>query len=141
MVPLDGIANSSLEDNYHDITEGVAEPGGVPFFLKRRHGVYNTSLLYPGDNSTSLVLPKPISQARSVYLLVNSGGSETKYEGLRLGEIQVIFSDGSRQTTNLVLGKNIREWAVGNQTRMSLVVKVEDIASQPALDVQNATRC
>ena len=47
-------------------------------------------------------------------MLINAGNAKKEYINCSLGTISLTFEDQTVQETELVLGKNICEWASGN---------------------------
>ena len=138
MVPLDQIANSDILENYHNPPVGQEIwLGGIPFFLKTKRAIFDSAAIRSGKNSVTLDLDEPVSRVYSVYLLVNAGGAHKEHEGKTLGRVQIIFDDGAFQETKLILGQNIREWAIGNP--FDLVNNVVEPSSLPVWEGSNAT--
>lgn len=67
-----------------------------------------------GGIEVDLKLGKTIRDVSAVYVLINSGNSESTYKNKKIGEIQLVFTDAPPIVTDLILGANIREWAPGN---------------------------
>ena len=71
----------------------------------------------------------------SVHLLLVAGNGWAEFEGVqflgkRIGYIELVFDDRSTLRTDLVLGKNIREWAFGNSP--DLVKHLDSKTTLPA---------
>ena len=97
--------------------------GGVKFLIESHiFDSENVALIEAdGHTETKLELPKPACQVKSVHLLINASGgwrihreSNIVLEWTQVGRIRFNFEGGSFQDTGLVLGDNIREWAIGN---------------------------
>ena len=74
-LPLDRIANASLVEHYRDPPLEKVELCGVPFVLKPRDGMFDTSAMdrdKPGQ--VELVPDNPVERAVMVHLLINAGG-------------------------------------------------------------------
>ena len=50
-----------------------------------------------------------------MHFLINSGNSKSIYANTKIGEIRLVFNNVHPMSIDLILGTNIREWAVGNQ--------------------------
>lgn len=70
-------------------------------------------------------IPNPVS----VYLLLQAGWGLSRYDGERIGEVRLSFSDGSSVDTPLILGFNIRDWAWESGAAVNTV---SSSTSQPA---------
>ncbi len=131
-IPLDQIANASLTADYYDPPTGEVVFNGVPFLISQdRKGIFNTSALR-GKDTVHLKLSKSFKGVTSVYFLINSGNSLKENEGETFGIIKFGFEENIFQQTDLILGKNIREWAPGNLPPGRLADTVIDSLSQPA---------
>jgi len=134
------VANAKVEDKYLDPPLGDVSFGGVRFRLGSGFSVFDTAeqirqgVFSDGTTKVSLKLPKPVGQVKSVHLLINARGgwksqpeTGTWLEGSKIGGIDLVFAHRTSQSTDLILGRNIREWAIGNAPDR-LVSKVTDSA-------------
>lgn len=114
-VDLLSVVNSSISDKYKDppISEDFLFDG-VPFEIKGGTSIFDSNAFDRTTTNAELPLQPPIRNVGSLYLLINAGGGVIEYEGMEVGEINLVFSDGTLQQTKLTLGNNIREWAIGN---------------------------
>ena len=130
-VDLQPIVNSSIEDKYKDPPISLdIQFEGIPFAIKTHTGIFDSSAIDRTKSQTSLLLDPPIKLTRSAYLLINSGGSLVEYRGSQVGEVRLVFSDGTVQPTPLILGENIREWAIGNPFEL-----VDSVTSSSVVEV------
>jgi tRNA A-37 threonylcarbamoyl transferase component Bud32 len=108
LVSLASIANDDLSA-YGEPPTGDMLLGGVPFYVSVSFGTQGDFLR---DRPTSAILKidPPISHPAKVFILMNSGNTYKHFKGLQLGIVDLRFSDGSLHTTQLIAGKNIREW-------------------------------
>jgi hypothetical protein len=145
-LPPGTVANANLEDLYLDPPLGEVKLGDVRFLLKGGPGsIFDTNeqirygRLADGSIEVPLTLPEPV-QPVAVHILINASGGWRTYadsekdiradlEWSMIGKIKLEFADGTAQTTQLVLGDNIREWAIGNNPSR-LVSRVADPASR-----------
>lgn len=72
-----------------------------------------------GGGTIVLTLERPPTRVSSIHLLINAGGGYKEYEGytlegLQVGKIRMEFDDQASQETRVILGGNVREWAIGN---------------------------
>lgn len=130
-VPLDRIANSSIEEHYSDPPQTTEDgQGEIPFLIKRgERGIFNTHYLKGAE--AFITLKEPISHVLSVYMLINSGNSRTEHIRSIVGTVELVFEDNSVQEKDLELGKNLREWAPGNIIPGGLVDTATDQHYQP----------
>ena len=124
-IPVGKVANEILSNKYLEAPQKETVLNGVNFFFEPKTYIYDTSKSthINGDGSVSawLDLLNPIGSVKSVHVLINAGGafkvdkeSSSSLEWLKLGRITLVFTDKTEQTTELILGGNIREWAIGN---------------------------
>ncbi len=55
-------------------------------------------------------VPRPLN----IYLLYQAGFGNMEYKGKQVGSVQARFANGQKIETQLVLGENIRDWALSN---------------------------
>jgi hypothetical protein len=152
-IPLPAqIANAYLKDRYLDLPSRIITPNDdkVEFQLPPDSLILDTNIIIhyvtPRDydwEEFGFSLPKPIQNIKSVYFLINSGNSLITYQSFTVGKIKLIFRDAPPIVTDLVLGKNIREWCIGNpgnlvrevsdHTANNLAWKGENKAGVPAV--------
>jgi len=136
VVPLSvgGVTNANLMARYLDPPQGEVVLGGVEFLVGSAISDSENVRFIEADGhtETKLKLPKPAHRVKSVHLLINASGgwrihreSSTVLEWTQIGKTRLNFGDGSSQDTELVLGDNIREWAIGNSPG-NLVGRVAD---------------
>ena len=135
-LPVGQVANANLERFYADPPLGENHLGGVKFQLLSGPSVFDTSaarfIEADGTIKCELGIPEAVGSVKSVHLLINAGGgfrfdetSKTPLEWMKIGKIELQFDDGSSQATELILGGNVREWAIGNSPG-KLVDRVDD---------------
>lgn len=119
------VANESLVNKYANPPNGLIILGGVSFFLNPKGSILDTSLVRyiepDGTTKWELKLPEAAQNAMCVHLLINAGGgwerdpdTDTGLKWMKVGRIQLVFSDSTIQEVELRLGDNLREWAIGN---------------------------
>jgi len=108
------IANDDdLEERYPGLSLGERQFNGVSFVLSTKY--FNTYRIRADvDTPTELRLDKPLERVGSVHMLVIAGNGYNRYEGVKIGRIQLIFTDEIPRETELILGQNVREWAPDN---------------------------
>lgn len=89
----------------------------------------------PDNAAASDVISVGESNIRAVHFLLAAGHGWRQRDGVILlhrciGYIRLGFPDGTGQTAKLVLGKNIREWAFGNNP--NLVTEIDTSQTRPA---------
>ena len=94
------------------------------------------------SESKLLKLSQPVSGVQAVHFLINSGDGRKKYFDREIGSMNFIFEqdDLPQPRFPIILGKNVREWAIGNYVSISetdprpepLVASVESKSSHEA---------
>jgi len=109
-VPIDPIANDNV-GAYGQASFGDFMVDNIPF--KNVSATFGTQGSFLKDRPTvgTLKINPPIASASKVFVLINSGNTFSQFSGQQIGTIDLRFSDGSVQTTQLIAGQNIREWA------------------------------
>jgi len=115
-----GVGNKYFGKFYIDSPSGDVLLGGVEFQLQPKSLVFDTSgqirQYSPRDDGCKevrFVLSEPAKSIKSVHFLINSSNSKSFYRSEKVGEIKLIFKDAPPITTELILGKNLREWCIG----------------------------
>ena len=115
IIPIASITN----DNYAGILPGLPSGnvtlGGVAFNIPASYPdwISNPNSQAPDLSAT---LSMNISQATSVRLLLNTGNTYAAQMqiGDHIGDVILNYASGPSDTLSLLVGNNIREWAVGN---------------------------
>ena len=124
-LPVGKLTNASLAGKYLDLPLGNVNFGGIPFFIDKKGLIFDTSearwIEADGKLKGELPFAEPQEGVQSVHILINAGGafkvhkeSNTRFAGLTVGKIELRFSDETSRFESLVLGRNLREWAIGN---------------------------
>jgi hypothetical protein len=71
------------------------------------------------DRPTLLQYGTDVARPTNVYLLLQGGWAVQQYNGKEIGYIRLTFADGSDLRTPLVLGFNIRDWAIDKADAVS----------------------
>ena len=122
----------------------------IPFFLlpvtdqignPKGHLVINVQPSQTNDPITQIIEAR-VKKAIFAHFLISSGHAWRMHEGIqflnrRIGYLRFKFEDGSKQRTDLVLGKHLREWAFGNNT--NLVTEFDQKLVKPAWLSHNST--
>jgi hypothetical protein len=119
-VPLGSQATLSLSSLYLNAPSGAVTFNTLPF------QVGSAWQLGFGQSATA---PASFAKPLSVAVLVNTSNTYYWYQGDTAGQVVLTFSDGSTQTTNLVVGSNVRDWDTGAGFAVNTVT---DTASTPA---------
>jgi hypothetical protein len=61
------------------------------------------------------------SNAQGAQLLLNSANTYLWYDQTAVGSVTFTFSDGTTQTTSLMIGGNLREWRTGSGNTVSWI--------------------
>ena len=84
-----------------------------------------------------------VDRVRAVHILISAGHGWRSHEGVdflykRIGYLDFHFAEGTSQREPLVLGKNLREWAFGNNP--NLVTELDTSAAKPAWLSHDSTK-
>jgi hypothetical protein len=99
-------ATVPLSSMYVLAPAGSASLGGHTFNL-------SGGTLIPLANGQSASLAGSWANATGAYLLLNSANTYSWYDQSVVGTVTVTFSDGTSQSTDLMVGGNLREWRTG----------------------------
>jgi hypothetical protein len=105
-VALGASATLPVSSLYASAPSGSVSLGGHTFDLS---GGNLVSLA----NGQSVTYTGSWSNAQGAYLLLNTMNTMLWWDQTVVGTVTLTFSDGTTQTTNLLVGSNIREWKVG----------------------------
>jgi hypothetical protein len=122
-IPLfPGIGNAHLRNLYLTPPIGDIYLNSIPFQIPLDAIIFDTNAQirysFPredGSTEIELRLSTAVANVKKVHVLINSGNSKNVYANQKIGEIRLLFSKVHPMSTDLILGYNIREWAVGNQ--------------------------
>src|SRR5436309_7067977 len=64
-------------------------------------------------NGQSVSLSGSWANSTGAYLLLNSANTYLWYDGMVVGNVTLTFSDATTQSTDLIVGTNLREWRTG----------------------------
>ncbi len=99
-------ATLSLSGYYTTTPTGQATLGGHTFDM-------TSGTMIPLANGGSVSFAGSYQNAKAVYLLLNTANTYSWYAGSVVGTVVLTFSDNTTQSTNLVIGANLREWRIG----------------------------
>ena len=105
-IALGSQASTPLSGWYTTVPTGQATLGGHTFDM-------TSGKLIPLANGGSVSFAGSYPNAKAVYLLLNSANTYSWYAGSVVGTVVLTFSDNTTQSTNLVIGANLREWRTG----------------------------
>lgn len=141
--PIKGYGNSSSPKGYHVFYD-------IPFFFQEMPfspGGFDDHVIIDiqpdsNGNPTIVNMPLKIRKAKKLHVMLSAGHGRREYmnigfEGKRIGWINIIFDDNRIRKVELILGKNIREWACGN--RLDLVREISDKRTKPAWTNEDQT--
>jgi hypothetical protein len=120
-VALGTQATVSLISRYSTTPTGQATLGGHTFDM-------TSGNLIPLANGGSANFTGSYQNAKAVYLLLNTANTFSWYAGSVVGTVVLTFSDNTTQSTNLVIGANLREWRIG---ALGVVNTLTDPAAAP----------
>jgi hypothetical protein len=105
-IALGSSATIPLSSMYASAPSGITTLGGHSFDLS------SGNLIQLG-NGQSVAFSGTWLNASSAYLLLNTANTYLWYDQSVVGNVTITFSDGTSQSTNLIVGQNIREWRIG----------------------------
>ncbi|MBK7202240.1 hypothetical protein [Candidatus Amarolinea dominans] len=109
VVSLQGVVNAMITDGYIDPPLGDVVLSGVRFSLGQGGSVTTQAAPLTGNpQRISLSVDAPAPEA--VYLLLTGGNLYSRFDGLTVGRVRLIFDDGKMHAVDLVAGHNLREW-------------------------------
>lgn len=120
-VALGTQATVSLISRYTTTPTGQSTLGGHTFDM-------TSGNLIPLANGGSANFTGSYQNAKAVYLLLNTANTFSWFAGSVVGTVVLTFSDNTTQSTNLVIGANLREWRIG---ALGVVNTLTDPATAP----------
>ena len=105
-VALGAQATVPLSGMYILPPSGITTLGGHTFDLTAGNAI---QLL----NGQRVSLSGSWANATGAYLLLNSANTYLWYDGMVVGNVTLTFSDATTQSTDLIVGTNLREWRTG----------------------------
>jgi hypothetical protein len=84
---------------------------GIPFEIGWK---ITTQCSHTPENPTEINIGVNVHQPVDVYLLIQAGYGLTLYEGNTIGGIELRFNEDKNYYTPLILGENIRDWAISS---------------------------
>ncbi|MBI5877898.1 MAG: TIR domain-containing protein [Chloroflexi bacterium] len=91
---------------------------GVPFKMENAR----LSLGDPSVNNKRVLIfhQKAFANLKAMHLLINAGDGRKSYGAKKIGHIMLVMQPGPNpDPTAIVLGVNVREWAIGNFVRIA----------------------
>jgi hypothetical protein len=120
-VALGTQATLALSGYYSTTPTGQAALGGHTFDMTSGNAV---KLL----NGGTATFTGSYQNAKAVYLLLNTANTYNWYAGSVVGTVVLTFSDATTQSTDLIIGANLREWRTG---AAGVVNTLTDAAAAP----------
>src|SRR5438876_7620990 len=105
-VALGAQATVSLSGMYVSPPSGITTLGGHTFDLTAGNAIQLV-------NGQSVSLSGSWANATGAYLLLNSANTYLWYDGMVVGNVTLTFSDATTQSTDLIVGTNLRAWPTG----------------------------
>src|SRR6202171_4127931 len=102
-VPFGTAPTGPVANAYLNAPTGTVVLGGHTFDL-------TTDKMIQLAGGQSAVLTGSYPNTKAAYILLNSYDTWLSYGGATVGTIVLTFSDATTQTTNLIVGTNLREW-------------------------------
>jgi serine/threonine protein kinase len=111
-ISFEGLANDDVSRIFPNLPLGELSFGGVQFTIpgqnNKASSQCSSSLGWPTEFQIST---DEIQRPESVHILINAGNTRG-FSGIRIGTIELLFSDKSSLTYALTIGENIREWRI-----------------------------
>jgi len=139
-----GTQSSLAHYPYQYVPTGLIMIYQIPFFLPPwldENGDclgHHMLIVAPTENNEIQIreVTARVDAVSKVHFLVSAGNGWAEQQGIqllgkRVGRIEFEFADGGTQTTHLILGKHIREWAFGNSPD-KLVTTIDYCCTKPA---------
>ena len=105
-VALGAQATVPLSGMYILPPSGITTLGGHTFDLTAGNAIQLV-------NGQRVSLSGSWANATGAYLLLNSANTYLWYDGMVVGNVTLTFSDATTQSTDLIVGTNLREWRTG----------------------------
>ncbi len=107
-----GISNSAYVGILPGFPSGTPLLGGVTFDLRASRPNWGSNRFGP---DASVTLPTNVPNAGAVHLLLVTGNTyaDEMSIGNEVGHVTLTFGSGATQIVPLLVGVNIREWAIG----------------------------
>ena len=137
-ISLAEIVNGTLSNDYAEPPVGQVELGGVTFDLD---GQAFHSQAAPAPNNaypTTAGIDVELSNVSRVFVLVTAGDGFTRWDGERVGQITLTFTDAEPVTVDLVLGQNLREWHPADNV-VSTAPDITEVWTGPIAGFPNLT--
>ena len=116
-----GIGNGLIRNRYLGFPTGSVELAGKQFEFSDDPLFFDTNGLLrysrtrdDGSIEVDFHLDEAIPNVKNVHVLINSGNSRQAYYSQAIGGIMLLFIDVPPITVDFILGKNVREWCIGN---------------------------
>ena len=106
-ISLGSQATLPLSSLYVSAPTGITTLGGHSFDLSGG----NLIQLANGQNAS---FSGSWTNASNAYVLINTYNTYLYYDQTVVGNVTVTYSDGTTQSTNLMVGSNVREWRTGS---------------------------
>src|SRR6202165_3948561 len=102
-VGLGVAATGAVTNAYLNAPIGTVRLGGHTFDL-------TTGKMIALAGGQSATVSGSYPNTKAAFILLNSYNTYLNYAGATIGTVVLTFSDGTTQSTNLVVGANLREW-------------------------------
>ncbi|MEI2692964.1 MAG: SH3 domain-containing protein [Anaerolineae bacterium] len=109
LLSLADAANANIDSGYVDPPLDSVTLAGVPFDLGAGESVTTQANPLPA-NPRSVTLAVDVANPQTVYLLLTGGNVFKSFDGQKIGQVLLVFDNGSTYLIDLTVGYNIREW-------------------------------
>lgn len=118
-ISLVHLANASTEEGYEAPPLGPVVLSGILFDLPSGQNSVTTQAEPLPSNPTILAVEPRVERPRQVHLLMTAGNLYTEYRNRSVGVVRLRFASGSVQEERLVVGYNLREWKMLDQSTVA----------------------
>jgi hypothetical protein len=121
-IALGSLATYPLSGAYATVPTGTATLGGHTFDM-------TSGLMIQLRNGGSASFAGSYQNATAVHLLLNTANTNNMFAGSTVGTVVLTFSDGTTQSTDVIVGTNVREWYI---SAFGAVTSVTNVGPNPA---------
>jgi serine/threonine protein kinase len=135
-ISLESVANGEFD--FVDPPQGDVILGEIAFRL----GHVFKSQAAPPPNDTfpvHVLVEMDILQASRLHLLINAGNAFREFEQQKIGEVRAYCNGSSTLLTDLILGRDIREWHASEDKIVSTITRAQEVWQGTRADAPDFT--
>ncbi|WP_420632322.1 hypothetical protein [Candidatus Leptofilum sp.] len=136
-IPIAKYSNDNIRRLFPEFPIGEIEIRNTRFLIPEEQSKVSTRCAsFPEWESTYEIFHDRIDNPESVRILIAAGNTQSNlFFGEKIGEIELIFEDYSKEKYELILGDNIREWRFESEETV-----IEAANNNPTTRVDEAYR-